>query len=84
MTNTNKFKPNVRSLNRVRYYPNRAGAFYQRTDGTFIRAVPVSLGRRTMMRRCDQEGKIIERIRMSKKLRIFIRRARASLAAKIA
>ena len=39
--NTNKFKPHIRSANRCRLYPNTKDAFYQRTDGTFIRSVPV-------------------------------------------
>jgi hypothetical protein len=71
--NTNKFKQDVRSPNRCRYYANVKNAFYKRSDEKFIRAVPC-FGE-TMLRRCDEKGQIIPRIRMSKKLKLRFRRS---------
>jgi len=70
--NTNKWKQHV-PTNRIRIYPNARDAFYKHTDGSFTRAVN-HFGKGIMMRRCDEQGQIIPRVRMSKKHRLLIRR----------
>lgn len=79
--NTNKFKQDVPSPYRTaRLFRNVKDAFYCFRDGSFMRVVAV--GRHnTMMRRCDDQGRIIPRVRMSKRHRLFIRRFHAALAA---
>lgn len=66
-----------RTRHPCRIYSNKQDAFYRFTDGSFMRAVPCFKG--TMMRRCDERGQIIPRLRMSKKRRLGIRRALAAV-----
>jgi hypothetical protein len=59
----------------IRLYRNTPNAFYRLTDGSFMRAVPVFNGSvmrhcGSVMRRCDEKGQIIPRVRMSKKTRL--------------
>jgi hypothetical protein len=52
----------------IRLYRNTPNAFYRLMDGSFMRAVPAFNG--SVMRRCDEKGQIIPRVRMSKKTRL--------------